>query len=139
MTPPLPLSADQEHAVKHWAADDRLWTTPETVEFNLRTFARVILKYSLVGAAVTPLLDDPRVQAGHGATDEARRERALVIAPLVEAVEILEAIIYASDGCVGHRQCTHSMEPWQRARAFLKGKWEADERSAWLDVMTGRG
>ena len=56
-----------------------------------------------------------------------------VIAPLCEAVEILEAIIWASDGCVGHRDCAHSMEPWQRARALLQGKWEADtgEREAW--------
>lgn len=57
---------------------------------------------------------------------------ARVIAPLVEAVEILEAIISASDGCVGHRQCAHSMEPWQRARALLQGKWDAYERcEAW--------
>lgn len=57
---------------------------------------------------------------------------ARVLAPLVEAVEILEAIIYASDGCVGHRQCAHSMEPWQRARALLQGKWDAYEnRETW--------
>ena len=41
---PIPLSDDQQAAVKEWAADDRLWTTQETVEFNLRTFARLILK-----------------------------------------------------------------------------------------------
>ena len=49
-----------------------------------------------------------------------------VLQPLIEAVEILESIIYASDGCNGHRHCTHSMEPWQRARALLQGKWEAE-------------
>lgn len=49
------------------------------------------------------------------------------IAPLVEAVQILEEIIFASDGCVGHRDCVHSMEPWQRARTLLQGKWEAEE------------
>lgn len=32
-----------ERAVREWAADDRLWTTQETVEFNLRTFVRTIL------------------------------------------------------------------------------------------------
>jgi len=37
------LTASQEKAAKDWAADDRLWTTQETVEINLRTFARVIL------------------------------------------------------------------------------------------------
>ena len=36
----------QERAVREWAADDRLWTTQETVEFNLRVFARVILALS---------------------------------------------------------------------------------------------
>ena len=43
-----------------------------------------------------------------------------VVGPLAEAIEILEAILWASDGCVGHRDCTHSMEPWQRALALLK-------------------
>lgn len=60
-------------------------------------------------------------------------ESARFIAPLIEAVDILEAIIWASDGCMGHRHCAHSMEPWQRARALLRGKWEAEsgERSTW--------
>lgn len=40
---PIALNADQEWNVKTWAANDRLWTTQETVEFNLRTFARAIL------------------------------------------------------------------------------------------------
>jgi hypothetical protein len=41
---PIPLNEEQEQAVKSWAADDRLWTTQDTVEINLRTFARMILK-----------------------------------------------------------------------------------------------
>lgn len=41
---PIPLNAEQTDAVTLWAADDRLWTTQETVEINLRTFARTILK-----------------------------------------------------------------------------------------------
>lgn len=65
----------------------------------------------------TPI-DDVRVEF----TDVSVR----YLAPLVEAVQILEDIIFASDGCVGHRQCAHSMEPWQRARALLQGKWDAD-------------
>lgn len=40
---PIPLNDEQVRAAKDWAADDRLWTTQETVEFNLRTFARKIL------------------------------------------------------------------------------------------------
>jgi hypothetical protein len=62
-------------------------------------------------------------------------ESAAFIAPLVEAVDILESIIFASDGCVGHRQCAHSMEPWQRARALLQGKWQAEtECESWPTV-----
>ena len=62
-------------------------------------------------------------------TDDIRVEftdaSARIIAQLVEAVDILEAIILASDGCQGHKHCIHSMEPWQRARALLQGKWDA--------------
>jgi len=36
-----------------------------------------------------------------------------------ELLEALRAIIYASDQCQGHRDCGHSMEPWQQARALL--------------------
>lgn len=50
-----------------------------------------------------------------------------LVHPLVEALFILEEIIWASDGCVGHRDCAHTLEPWQRARALLAGKWKADE------------
>jgi hypothetical protein len=38
------------------------------------------------------------------------------------AERALEAIIYASDQCRGHRDCGHSMEPWERARAILGGQ-----------------
>lgn len=44
---PIPLNGAQEDAVKRWAADNRLWTTQETVEFNLRTFARDILSKAM--------------------------------------------------------------------------------------------
>lgn len=61
-----------------------------------------------------------------------------IIATLVEAVDILEAIIWASDGCVGHKHCAHSMEPWQRARALLRGKWDAYEnRTDWPTIDSG--
>jgi hypothetical protein len=59
-------------------------------------------------------------------------ESAAIIAPLIEAVEILETIIWASDGCMGHRGCFHTMEPWTRARALLQGKWDAyEDNRAW--------
>ena len=41
---PIALNGDIEAAAREWAADDRLWTTQEIVAFNLRTFARVVLK-----------------------------------------------------------------------------------------------
>lgn len=63
-------------------------------------------------------------------------QSAQVIAPLIEALDILEAIIWASDGCIGHRECNHSMEPWQRARALLAGKWQASEdHTEWPTVL----
>jgi hypothetical protein len=43
MSYPIPLNALQLKAIKEWSADDRLWTTQETVEFNLQTLARKIL------------------------------------------------------------------------------------------------
>lgn len=39
---------------------------------------------------------------------------ARVIAPLLEAVDILEAIIWASDGCAGHKHCNHSKRSTSR-------------------------
>ena len=36
-----------------------------------------------------------------------------------QATEILARIIYASDGCVGHRDCNHSIQPWKDARHLL--------------------
>jgi ribosomal 50S subunit-recycling heat shock protein len=42
----IQLNPEQIKAAKEWAADDRLWTTQDTVEFNLQTFARVILKHN---------------------------------------------------------------------------------------------
>jgi hypothetical protein len=46
----IPLNAKQKEEAKVWAADDRLWTTQETVEINLLTFARVILKHGLAAS-----------------------------------------------------------------------------------------
>jgi hypothetical protein len=40
---PLELTQEQESLVRLWAKDDRLWTTQDTVEFNLRVFTRAIL------------------------------------------------------------------------------------------------
>ena len=51
---PIPLNEAHERAVKEWAADDRLWTTQGTVEFNLRVFARVILAAYVLAAAPVP-------------------------------------------------------------------------------------
>lgn len=43
---PIQLSMAHETIVDTWAFDGRLWATESTVRFNLRTFARAILKVS---------------------------------------------------------------------------------------------
>jgi len=40
----IPLNPAQGLLITQWAADDRLWTTQETVALNLERFARAILK-----------------------------------------------------------------------------------------------
>lgn len=46
-----------------------------------------------------------------------------IIAVLQTQVAALEAavlaILYASDQCVGHRDCGHSMDPWKNARKLV--------------------
>lgn len=83
---PIPLNAAQEQAVKEWAADDRLWTTQDTVEVNLRTFARVILRHS----------DRPQpigLAGNHRAQPIAEAQPAALraqIDPLVQAIKDIE-------------------------------------------------
>lgn len=55
-TYPLTLNDAQQREVKAWAADDRLWTTQETVEINLRTFARKMLALATPPAPPAPEL-----------------------------------------------------------------------------------
>ena len=38
--------------------------------------------------------------------------------------DALLAILYASDQCVGHRACGHSMQPWKNARRLLGAETE---------------
>ena len=57
------LNHKQREAAQTWAADDRLWTTQETVEFNLLTFARAILAAS----------GGPQPDAGEGKAASALR------------------------------------------------------------------
>lgn len=67
---PIHLTTAQRDAAKTWAADDRLWTTQETVELNLLTFARVVLSGlpsdSATGDAVTPPSSNHRSAAVAG-------------------------------------------------------------------------
>ena len=42
-TAPIPLTTEIIEAIRTWARDDRLWSSQETTEFNLCTFARLIL------------------------------------------------------------------------------------------------
>lgn len=46
MVTPIPLNPEQIKAVQDWARDDRLWASRGDTEFNLYTFARVILKHA---------------------------------------------------------------------------------------------
>lgn len=46
---PIPLSPTMLDAIRAWAADDRLWGSRSATEFNLCTFARVILKAQAEG------------------------------------------------------------------------------------------
>ena len=48
------LTEAQRLAAKEWAADDRLWTTQETVEFNLLVFAQKILALGLAAGSALP-------------------------------------------------------------------------------------
>lgn len=54
VTNPIELNSTQEQLVKLWASDDRLWTTQEAVEFNLRVFAHNILKWDTQGIKPNP-------------------------------------------------------------------------------------
>ena len=44
-----------------------------------------------------------------------------VLNTLLETRAALRNILYASDGCRGHRDCNHGMEPWSEARRVLEG------------------
>ena len=43
---PIPLTRAQIKHIRDWARDDRLWNTQEVTEFNLCTFARLMMKSS---------------------------------------------------------------------------------------------
>ena len=60
-----------------------------------------------------------QIRERHGADVLSPDENALA-ERIIELEAALAAIIYASDGCQGHRGCNHSMEPWQRARRLVK-------------------
>lgn len=62
---PIPLSREMITAVQDWAADDRLWSTKETTEFNLYTFARLMLK--LQAAALRGVARGETPTNDHGA------------------------------------------------------------------------
>jgi len=51
---------------------------------------------------------------------------AAYLAQVLEAVFILEDIVAESGGCVGHKDCAHSMEAFERARTLIHSKWQAD-------------
>jgi hypothetical protein len=51
--------------------------------------------------------------------DVARADAPRLVAEVRRSVEVIRAIIYASDHCQGHKDCAHSMSPWMDARELL--------------------
>lgn len=60
----IDLPPEVEEQCVLWAKDDRLWTTGETVRFNLRTFARVVIRDTNRRRKPRPLTDDGRRPEG---------------------------------------------------------------------------
>lgn len=58
---PIHLNTAQEDAINNWAADDRLWTTQDTVQVNLTTFSRTILGLQKDNGMVTHGVDCHKV------------------------------------------------------------------------------
>jgi len=79
----IPLNEAQQVRVKEWAADDRLWTTQETVEINLRTFARLILKEQFLAErpAETPCVNCGHAEAMHNARSRREYSMSMPAAP----------------------------------------------------------
>ena len=87
-----------------------------------RTLVRLLGELSCCYACDGPDRDDEELRHNEGcyvAAALASSPGAAWLATAREVVEALQKIIYASDQCYGHRDCGHSMEPWQRARALL--------------------
>lgn len=49
----------------------------------------------------------------------ARTDVPDLVADVRRAVEVIRAIVDASDDCQGHADCAHSMKPWFDARELL--------------------
>ena len=75
-------------------------------------------------ASLTAERDDLQTKCSEAFDSEVQTEyrRQQAETKLARVTAALEAIIYASDNCQGHRNCNHSMEPWQNAQALLRGE-----------------
>lgn len=63
---------------------------------------------------------DPHTQiADHPNVKFAQMRRLDLVQRAEIAEDIVRRIVYASDLCMGHRSCGHSMQPWQDARALI--------------------
>lgn len=116
---PIPLSRAQIKAVQDFAADDRLWSTKETTEFNLFTFARLILK--LQDALLAPpaprevTLDDASLAAGDDDTTVVPAPREVRVGVSVRCATCGDTkrpvgrsmplgVSYCDDDCPGYHQ-----------------------------------
>jgi len=95
---PIHLNASQEKAAKDWAADDRLWTTQDTVEVNLRTFARVILQAQVTEPVTLPegieRLIEARLMPDRVEWQWMQVDRPIIYAP--ESVRLCGVVWYRS-------------------------------------------
>jgi predicted trehalose synthase len=88
----------------------------------LETIARIANEMRLSAKAGAPFVGQCTTAAIDGWAEQLEAVRVSLAqerGAWQRAVEIIRDIIYASDGCVGHRDCNHSIKPWKDARAFL--------------------
>jgi hypothetical protein len=137
---PIPLSEAQRQAVKEWAADDRLWTTQETVEINLRIFARKIL--ALAAEGETPPASITEAQRAGAETFR----RLFKHVPLSDVERLPEPDYFDPPAPSGETSPPALVEVVRNAAPFVREVWDAHrdpddndynecekQRCAWCD------
>jgi hypothetical protein len=60
-----------------------------------------------------------QLQAAADEVEALRADSTALVAEVRRAVEVIRAVLDASDLCQGHADCAHSMKPWFDARELL--------------------